>query len=389
MGIVAIFGGTFNPPHFGHRQMLEHISGLSFIDKILVIPTKIPPHKDALALADEKHRLEMCKILADGISKASVSDIELNRVGRSYTIDTLNELKHVYPNSRLAITIGADMMTSFDKWKDYEEILKLADIIAFYREGESLEEYNAAADKLGKLGANIHLVSAKVMEVSSSEVRNSFCTGICVSSKLQPKISEYIIKNKLYGVDALFNDYIKLIRANLDDYRYNHSLCVADEALRLAVKYNGDAYKAYVAGLLHDVTKNYSAFEHLKFAEKFDIMMDDIEKASVNLWHAITGSVYVREIVGIDDADIIGAIRYHTTAKADMTLLQKIVYLADFTSADRNYSDVDVMRRLVDENMDSAMRYSLNYTINDLKSRGLTVHPDTLAAFEEINTKRF
>ena len=183
------------------------------------------------------------------------------------------------------------------------------------------------------------------------------------------------------------DEYKKIIRELLDDYRYHHSLCVAEEAVRLSAIYGGDSNKAYLAGLLHDITKNFSMEEHLQIIEKFDIILSDIEKKSTNLWHPITGSVYADKVLNIDDQEIVSAIRYHTTAKADMSLLEKIIYLADFTSADRTYKDVGVMRELVDQSLEKAMLYALEYTINKLKTEGHEVHPDTLNACNEIRNK--
>lgn len=180
-------------------------------------------------------------------------------------------------------------------------------------------------------------------------------------------------------------DNIKvIIREKLDDYRYNHSLCVADEAKRLAVVYGADQHKAYIAGLLHDITKNFSLEEHLKLIDDFGIILSDIEVKSPKLWHSMTGAVYVDQVLKISDVDIVSSIRYHTTAKADMTLFEKIIYLADFTSADRSYPDVDIMRTLVNKDMHEAMAYSLSYTIKDLINKGNPVHPDTFKAYNQI-----
>ncbi len=176
-------------------------------------------------------------------------------------------------------------------------------------------------------------------------------------------------------------DLKELLRDKLDEYRLNHSLCVADEAVRLAEKYGFDKDKAYLAGLLHDITKNRSANEHLKILDSFDIILSDIEKKSPQLWHAITGAGFVNNILKIEDSDIIDAIRYHTTAKADMSLLSKIIYVADFTSSDRSYPDVQVMRDLSNVSLESAMEYALKYTIDDLSSKNRTIHPDTLDAY--------
>ena len=181
-----------------------------------------------------------------------------------------------------------------------------------------------------------------------------------------------------------FDNYKSIIRDLLDDYRYNHSLCVADEAKRLAILYSEDADNAYLAVLLQDITKNFTIAEHLNIFSKFDIILSDVEKISVPIWHGISASAYVKHTLGINDEKIISAIRYHTTAKSNMSLFEKLIYLADYTSADRNYPDVGVMRSLVNESIEDAMLYSLKYTIKDLISKERAVHPDTLNAYNEI-----
>lgn len=182
-------------------------------------------------------------------------------------------------------------------------------------------------------------------------------------------------------ISLIYDKYKKILRQLLDDYRYKHSLCVADQALHLANRYGADPHKAYLAGLLHDITKNYSYEEHLKIFNTFDIITSDIEKCSVKLWHAISGAVYIKEYLNIDDLDIISAVRYHTTGKSNMTLLEKVIYVADFTSSDRSYPDVDVMRKLSDDSLEEAMIYALRHTITDLLQKGSVVHPDTLDAY--------
>ena len=184
-----------------------------------------------------------------------------------------------------------------------------------------------------------------------------------------------------------FDYYKKLIREKLDDYRYNHSLYVADEAKRLAKLYGENEEDAYLAGLLHDITKNLSMEEHLNILGEFGIILTDIEKISVPVWHGISASVYVKNVLNIDNEQIVSSIRYHTTAKSGMTLFEKLIYLADYTSADRSYPDVDVMRKLVNISIDDAMLYSLKFTIKDLISKNRAVHPDTIAAYNEIQIK--
>ncbi len=186
------------------------------------------------------------------------------------------------------------------------------------------------------------------------------------------------------------NDYIEykqLLEERLNPKRYYHSLCVADEAVRLARKYGCDENKAYLAGLLHDITKNASSEEHLYIFDKFDIMLNSIEKSAEKLWHAISGAAFIEHNLQITDSDIINAVRYHTTARAGMSLLEKVLYLADFTSIDRDYEDVDVMRQLVDSSMEDALIYALSFTITDLVKREKALHIDTINAYNEYVLK--
>lgn len=179
-----------------------------------------------------------------------------------------------------------------------------------------------------------------------------------------------------------------ILQKRLNEKRYYHSLCVAQEARRLAEKYGGDSEKAYLAGLLHDITKNAPDEEHLQIFKDFGIILTDVEQNAKKLWHAMSGAVYVKNILEINDPEIIDAIRYHTTAKADMSLLAKLLYLADFTSRDRDYEDVEVIREYVDESLEKAFVYALKYSIADLVNQERAVHPDTLAAYNMAVLKK-
>lgn len=178
-----------------------------------------------------------------------------------------------------------------------------------------------------------------------------------------------------------------ILQKRLNEKRYYHSLCVADEAKRLAEKYGGDSEKSYLAGLLHDITKNAPDEEHLQIFKEFGIILSDVEQNAKKLWHAMSGALYVKNILEINDPEIIDAIRYHTTAKADMSLPAKILYLADFTSKDRDYEDVDVIRKYVDESLEKAFVYALEYSITDLVNQGRAIHPDTVQAYNQAVLK--
>ena len=170
----------------------------------------------------------------------------------------------------------------------------------------------------------------------------------------------------------------------LSEYRRVHSLNVSKEAVRFAEKYGADVEKARLAGLLHDVTKETDGDKQLQIIEKGGIILSETEKRSPKLWHAISGACYVRDMLGIDDPDIFNAIRFHTTARAGMSILEKVVFLADFTSAERDYPDIDIIREHAENSLEEGMLYGLKFTLSRLIGRGNLVSPDALAAYNEI-----
>ncbi len=185
--------------------------------------------------------------------------------------------------------------------------------------------------------------------------------------------------------DNMTVEEIKLhLSKTLSEKRFNHSLAVADMAKELAKLHGGDEDKAYLAGLAHDCMREISGEDALIFANENGIAFSESEINAPLLWHAMLGAVAIQRLYGITDSDIINAVRYHTTARAGMSLLERIIYVADCTSADRNYSNVEDMRRRARENLDDAVVGSLVFCRDDLSSKGVPVHLDTLAALKEF-----
>ena len=196
---IILFGGTFNPVHIGHMEMLSALSMMENADRILLMPDKIPPHKICDMLASNEHRLNMCKILAGRFNNVFVSQLELNREGKSYTLDTVKELKALYPDYQLAIAIGGDMLASFDKWKDYRELLKLCQIICFSRIGVEENLLQEKIKNFNEIGADIVLLDNEITEISSSFLRRNINNFEILSKYIDKEILNYITDNNIYG----------------------------------------------------------------------------------------------------------------------------------------------------------------------------------------------
>ncbi|MCH5296235.1 MAG: bis(5'-nucleosyl)-tetraphosphatase (symmetrical) YqeK [Ruminococcus sp.] len=180
------------------------------------------------------------------------------------------------------------------------------------------------------------------------------------------------------------DEYKKLIRTKMGEYRFTHSVNVSKEAKNLAKIYGADEEKAELAGMLHDITKELPRQEQLKIITDSGIILDDVQENAPKLWHGISGSLYVKDNLNICDEDILNAIRYHTTGRAGMSLLEKIIFVADFTSQERTYKGVSTMRKKSRKSLDEAMLYGFKFTFTDLSKRELAIHPDELACYNEI-----
>ncbi|MBC8535704.1 bis(5'-nucleosyl)-tetraphosphatase (symmetrical) YqeK [Feifania hominis] len=183
-------------------------------------------------------------------------------------------------------------------------------------------------------------------------------------------------------------DGIKLLEQMLSEKRFRHSLSVRDEAVRLARRYGADEQKAEIAGLYHDVTKDMGPAEQLKMCDEFGIMLNAVERSSYKLLHALTGACYTRERLGVDDEEIFGAIYYHTTGRADMTLLEKIIYMADYVEPLRDFDGVEPVRAIVYEDLDRALLLALDNSFFELLGKHAQIHPNTLEARNFLLEKR-
>lgn len=195
---IAILGGTFNPPHNGHIHLLKAFSEEFDFDKILIIPTAVPPHKEVKELASGEQRLKMCELAFEG---CEICDYEIKRGGKNYTADTLDYLKSVYPESRFYFIMGTDMLLSFASWRDPERIIKNAVLLCDSRESRvSADELRRFAKEKLELDETRCIISdVKPLEISSTEVRERIKNGESVEKLLPQRVREYIEKEGLYA----------------------------------------------------------------------------------------------------------------------------------------------------------------------------------------------
>lgn len=385
---IGIYGGTFNPPHLGHMAAAKAAVAALKLDKLLLIPAAIPPHK---ALPSDtpapEHRLAMVEKWADGMGAGvEVSALELEREGKSYTSDTLRAIRQTYPDAELWLLMGTDMFLTLHLWHEPEVILSLAGVCAFGRteqDGEAM--FAPQRDYLQQhFHAKITTITLPgLVDISSTRLREQLENG-GGGQYLLPSVYGYILMHRLYGTKAdLKNLDLNQLRAcsysMMRAKRIPHVMGVEEEAVKLAQRWGADPELARRAGILHDCTKYYELPEQLDICEEYGVRLDALEQKAVKLLHSKTGACIARGVFGQPDA-VYDAIFWHTTGKADMTTLEKVLYIADYMEPNRDFDGVERLRHLAYTDLDKAMLLGVEMTIQEMQQRQVPVHTNTLQA---------
>ena len=386
---IGIYGGTFNPPHVGHMQAAKAAIKALNLSKLLMIPDKIAPHKVLPENSPtEWQRMEMVRLGVD-CPEIQVSDLELRQEGVSYTYRTVQQLKQQYPDKELILLMGTDMFLSFHTWKNPEEITKNASIGVFYR-GEKDEKAAIEARKAemeGK-GATVYLVENDVISISSTQLRRLLAFR-CAGGFLPGGVLDYIRENRLYDtrtnwknlpMEELESVVIRLLKPN----RVAHVLGCRDTAVELARHWGANEEDAARAGILHDITKALDGPLQLTLCEAYGKLLDDFSRKYPKTLHALTGSLVAERIFGENEA-VVSAIRHHTTGKADMNLLETIIYVADYMEPNRNFPGVEQLRELAFTDLTAALKLGLEMTLVHLKNQGNEVSPESREALAWLN----
>ena len=394
---IGIFGGTFNPPHNGHVTLARAAAEQLALDRLLIMPACVPPHKPLPDRVTPQQRYAMAALMAAPVGRcAQASDIELHRTGKSYTSDTLQTLHEQYPDAELWLLMGSDMFLSLHTWHEPEVICALAHIAAFSRVEEdiraAMERQKQTLEQQYRAGVAL-LNNPQLIELSSTDVRAALAAGR--GSELVPEaVWGYIRREHLYGTQAdlkhlTVEELRPIAMSYLKPKRMPHVLGTAEEAARLARRYGADETQARVAGLLHDCTKKLDMAEQLALCGQYGIVLDPLEQKALKLLHAKTGAAIARHVYGVDDA-VYQAILYHTTGRAGMSLLEKILYLADYIEPSREFAndpDVVRLRETVYEDLDRGLLLGLIMTIDEMVGMGNPVHHDTLDARDDLIEK--
>ena len=392
---IGVYGGTFNPPHLGHIAAARAVFETLKLDRLLLIPDRQPPHKPLPeGSPSPEQRLELTRLSGEqlGLGDRGVTlELALPRSGPSYTAATLRAVHERYPDDELWLLMGTDMFLTLHTWHEPEQILALAGIAAFSRSQEDTEElFSRQRERLYRTYPSARIFTLSVpgmVEISSTQLRELLAEG-SGGQFLAPAVYGAVLRDGLYGTGE---DLTRLppekLRPTalsfLKHARIPHVLGTEQEAVRLALRYGADVDRARTAALLHDCTKRLEMDEQLALCAQYGIELDELEKKALKLLHAKTGAAVARDRFGVDD-EIYSAIFWHTTGHADMTLLEKVIYLADYIEPTRSFPGVGALRAACYEDLDKGLLMGLEMTVEEMKERGNPVHSATLAAIEYL-----
>lgn len=390
--VIGIFGGTFNPPHLTHVAMAKSFVEQLKPKKLLIFPCFMPPHKSmASGSATPEDRLKMAQLAFEGIEGAEVSDFELKREENSYTYLTVEHLKRIYKDEELCLLMGYDNLFIFEKWRRFEYLLENCRLaVADRGEGDDAK-LKAQVERLERLyGARITVIKTEKNAVSSTEIREALENGKESDLPLDERVLEHIKSRGLYGTGKEYDlNEISTALSHLSEKRRVHTEGTKEAALALAANHFPKLSKNRVAAsaLLHDFTKELSFEEQLALCEAYGIPLDDLEKRTPKLLHAKTGAYRARELFGVDDG-VFEAILYHTTGRADMRPLEKLLFLADFIEPNRKdelcVSVREAYNAFLKEDRESALDKTLalaaERSVAVLEEEFKEVHPHTIEA---------
>lgn len=382
---IGIFGGTYNPVHLGHIWLARAVRDELALDKLYMIPACDPPHKPDPDRLVGSIRYRMLDVALKNEQRILPSDIELKRGGKSYTFDTVQQFKRQYRGAEIFLIVGGDMLENFETWYQPAGILSMAKLCAVARPDE-FRDMRALADSIEqRFGGKVLISQFEGPDISSTMVRDRMYDALPVDELVPRGVELFMYENALYMPDEIIK-----IRQSLSgvikNKRLTHTMLTVREAVRLAAAYGADTQKARLAALLHDCIKLPNK-ELIAFAEQncYDITPE--ERHSPYLIHSRLGAIIAMEKYGVTDKEVLQAIENHTLGKVGMSLLDKIIYVADKIEPSRDFDGVDEIRETAYKDINAAMLQVMQHSAEYTVASGRALNPATKAVMDYIKSE--
>lgn len=364
---VAIYGGSFDPVHFEHRNIIDACYKELGVDKVVLLPTYLPPHKKKSETAFED-RVKMLELMFRNVSYVDIDKYELT-TGKevNYAYDMLKDLRKKYPD--FVYVIGGDSLLNLDSWYKYEDLLRENELAVIKRENVDIDYENLIKKYTDKYNARITLLDYTGSKLSSTYIRFLCYLERDITEYVGKNVADYIEKKQLY---TLFKPIVTKVKNSVSPKLFTHIantvLCgvVINQICNLKIS----TTRVFASCLLHDIAK-----------ERTNLIYGvPPQTVSTPVFHQFYGEQVAYHEFKIKDEEVLDAIRFHTTAKPEMTNLGKLVYLADKICEGRDYDGVDEIRQALNEGLDKAFLMCLNRSYEYVEQKGENVYPLTKEA---------
>lgn len=378
---ICIYSGTFNPVHNAHVKVIQGILDEFNFDKIIVIPNNLPPHKSSENIITAKDRLNMLELAFDD-TRVEISNIEIKRGGKSYSYDTIKEIKKQHKiEGKIDFLVGTDAILGIKSWYNYAELIKEVNFIVVQRQDEINIEEALKSLQLNALSYQVSKVP--FLDISSSQIRKILSEKKTPQDIIPEKVLKYIEEKNLYQ-NYNFDEILVILQKDFNGH-LEHSIAVAKMASDLAKKYEIDENQAYLAGILHDCVK-YIGIEKIKsLIKKHNIRVFEHEMQAPKTLHAPVGAYLAQHQFGVKDKKILDAIRFHTIGRCNMSLLEKIIFISDkIEPVTREEEFRAKILPQLKKNLDCAIFAYFEILLEKLKAQGATISTYTQEVFEHF-----
>ncbi len=367
---IGLYGGTFNPPHKEHINIAKNVLKELDLDLLIIMPSFISPHKIGSEVANSQARLDMLNLAFKGESKIVVSDYEICKKSVSYTYLTVEYYKNLYKNSQLYLIVGSDMLENFPLWKNPELIANSVNMVLVERIFDNIDTNKIISTYKNLFNKEVFVTKYAGQNASSTSIRIKAKLDLDFSSETTQEIYNYIVENNVYKKDK----YYDFVCKKLPKKRREHTYGVILTAISLAKKLGVDSEKCCLSALLHDVAKyeDYNNYKNFK-------VDSDVPNSVI---HQFLGEHIIKEELGIADNDVLNAVKYHTTARANMSQIEKIIYVADLIEQGRNYDGVDLLRQAVFNDFDNGFILCIKEVYSHLQKSQNPIYYLTKQAYD-------
>ena len=348
---LGVLGGTFDPIHQGHIALAREAILREGLDGVILLPMARPAHREAEASPED--RLALCRLAAEQEQKIIVSQAGM-APGVHFSADTLGPLRREFPDAALTLMIGADKLLSLPYWRNADQLFSQCDFLCFPRAGVDVQEAMAHAQAVH---ARVKLLDVPRVPYSASLIRAQ-TAAYEDAPGLDPRVLCRMAEKGLYQ-----QDFEPQLRGMMSAHRFQHTLGVRKEAVRLAALHHLPIQRAALAGLLHDCAKGMPVPDMARVAREHQLVEDAGMLSSGAMLHGPVGAWLAQQRFGIRDEEVLSAIRSHTIGRPGMTGLELCIFVADATEENREeYPGLSQLRALAPVSLPAAALYSIRLT---------------------------